>query len=65
MILNNELLTLVFLIEARDDQTVTEETREGIKDGKQYTHLDSLTYNQVVHMDRHDDIIKLAYRNKF
>ena len=44
---------------------VTEDTREGLKDDDKYNDPDSLTYNQVVHMDRHVDIIELAYRNRF
>ena len=51
--------------EARDDTSVTEEVWEDLKDNEKYNDPDSLTFKQILHMDRHADIIDLAYRNKF
>ena len=44
---------------------MTEEVWEDLKDNEKYNDPDSLTFKQILHMDRHADIIDLAYRNKF
>ena len=51
------------LTEARDDSSVKEEDMEEI--ALKYTDPDSLNLDQVTHMDRNENVIDLAYKNRF
>jgi len=51
------------MTEARDDSAVKEEDMEEI--ALKYTDPDSLNLDQVTHMDRNENVIDLAYKNRF
>ena len=57
-----EDLPLLFS-EARDDTAVPRSDIPRI--AEDYADPDSLNYNQIVHMDRTENVIDLAYKNRF
>ncbi|XP_063690798.1 galactosylceramide sulfotransferase-like isoform X3 [Bolinopsis microptera] len=61
--MNTRCLNFIRLLEARDDIAVKDEDMEEIS--LKYTDPDSLNLDQVTHMDRNDNVIDLAYKNRF
>lgn len=61
--MNTRCLNFIRLLEARDDTAVKEENLEEIALG--YTDPDSLNLNQIIHKDRTENVIDLAYKNRF
>ena len=57
------LFTLKPPTEARDDTAVNDKDREEI--AQDYLDPDSLSLNQMLHMDRTDNVIDLAYKDRF
>ncbi|XP_063690580.1 galactosylceramide sulfotransferase-like isoform X2 [Bolinopsis microptera] len=63
MAMNTRCLNFIRLIEARDDTAVNDNMRTEI--ALEFTDPDSLNLKQIIHMDRKENIIDLAYKNKF
>merc|ERR550537_1222733 len=61
--MNTRCLNFIRLIEARDDTAVNDKDREEI--AQDYLDPDSLSLNQMLHMDRTDNVIDLAYKDRF
>ncbi|KAL5249068.1 hypothetical protein ACHWQZ_G018043 [Mnemiopsis leidyi] len=61
--MNTRCLNFIRLMEARDDTAVPRSDIPRI--AEDYTDPDSLNYNQIVHMDRTENVIDLAYKNRF
>jgi len=61
--MNTRCLPFSQLLEARDDNEVTDDQFQDIRES--IADPDSLNMDQIIHLDRTENIIDLAYRNRF